>query len=153
MHVDATGAIPFNNAFNLILNGYAGTSISEQMKYVPGFYPVYAFSLADRQYFPQILSPDPWGLHKAAIGAAIQYEPGSDISVFGINILLSVSGAVGNVWADWSSMSLSGLQWYTSANVGLRIQNSYGVLLRVGAGTSRETVCPFVSIDIGSIRL
>jgi NTE family protein len=152
-HVDATGAIPFGHSVNLILNGYVGMSLSERMKYVQGYYPVYAFSLADRQFFPQVSTVEPWGLHKIAIGGALQYEPGSDISVFGINMLVSISGAVGNVWADYSSMTMSGLSWYASANAGLRLQNAFGILLRIGAGTSRDTVCPFVSVDVGNIRL
>ena len=150
--LDAVGAIPLTSYLNVVLNGYVGMALSEQLKKLPGYYPVYAFSLADRRFFPQISSLESWGLHKFALGAALQYEPGSSITVFGMNVLLSLSGAVGNVWQEYSEMSLSGLQWYASVNAGIRIQNSFGMLLRFGAGTTCGTVRPFISADIGSIR-
>src|SRR5574344_688157 len=150
--LDAVGAFHLTNDLNVVLNGYMGMALSEQLKKLPGYYPVYAFSLADRRFFPQISSLESWGLHKFALGAALQYEPGSSITVFGMNVLLSLSGAVGNVWQEYSEMSLSGLQWYASVNAGIRIQNSFGMLLRFGAGTTCGTVRPFISADIGSIR-
>lgn len=151
--VDAEGAIPLGSSFNLKLNGFAGFALSEQLKHLPGYFPIYAFSLADRQFFPQICELAPWGMHKIAAGGALQYIPGSNSSVFGLNIILSASGAVGNVWENYASLSMSALQWYVSLNAGLRIQNSFGALLRIGAGTTRGTVRPFISFDIGNIRL
>lgn len=150
--IDFVEAVPFSNDVNGIINAYAGMAISEQLKKLPGYYPVYGFSLADRRFFPQISSYAPWGLHKFALGASLQYEPGSTLSVFGLNIILSISGAVGNLFADYESINLKGLKWSASLNAGIRIHNSYGILVRLGAGTTCNTVRPFLSADFGSIR-
>jgi NTE family protein len=152
IRIDLTEAVPIGNAFNIIFDGFAGTDISQLMNTIPGLKPVYGFSLADRRFFPQISSPQPWGIHKAAVSGTLQFSPKSDLTVFGMKTMIFISGAVGNIWNSYEEMSLKALQWRVSLDAGLRIQDNFGILLRVGTGTTRGYVLPFVSLDIGNIR-
>jgi NTE family protein len=149
---DFIGAVPLGNAFNLIFDGFAGTDISQQLNKFKGLKPVYGFSLADRRFFPQISSHAPWRIHKAAISGTLQFSPTTDLTIFGIKTMLFVSGAVGNSWDSYAEMTLENLQWRASFDAGLRIQDNFGILLRVGTGTTKGYVLPFISIDIGNIR-
>ncbi|MCK9170783.1 MAG: patatin-like phospholipase family protein [Treponema sp.] len=149
---DFIKAVPLGNAFNLIFEGFAGTDISQQLNKFTGLKPVYGFSLADRRFFPQISSQSPWYIHKAVISSTLQFSPRSDLSVFGMKTLLFISGAVGNIWDSYEEMTLKDLQWRASFDAGLSIQDNFGILLRIGTGTTKGYVLPFVSLDIGNIR-
>ena len=149
---DIIKAFPLGQAFNIIIDGFAGTDMSHELLKVPALRPVYGFSLADRRFFPQISSLDPWGLHKAAASITLQFSPQSDLTVFGMKTFLFVSGAAGNIWNSYADISFRGLQWRASFDAGIRIQDNFGILLRLGAGTTRGYVLPFVSLDLGNIR-
>ena len=149
---DFIGAVPLGRTFNVIFDGFAGTDVSGQLNRFKGLKPVYGFSLADRRFFPQISSQAPWGLHKAAVSAMLQFSPESDLTVFGVKTMLFISGAVGNIWDSYSEITFRDLQWRVSFDAGLRIQDNFGILLRVGTGTTRGYVLPFISLDIGNIR-
>ena len=149
---DFIGAVPLGNAFNLIFDGFAGTDISQQLNKFSGLKPVYGFSLADRRFFPQISAQAPWRIHKAAISGTLQFSPRTDLTVFGMKTMLFISGAVGNSWDSYAELSLENLQWRASFDAGIRIQDNFGILLRVGTGTTKGYVLPFISLDIGNIR-
>jgi NTE family protein len=150
--VDLICAVPLGNAFNIIFDGFLGSDISEELNKFKGLKPVYGFSLADRCFFPQISAQAPWGIHKAAISGTLQFSPKSDLTIFGMKTMLFISGAAGNIWDSYEEISLTSLQWRASFDAGLRIQDNFGILLRIGAGTTKGCVMPFISLDIGNIR-
>ncbi len=153
VEIDAYGAIPFGNRWSLLLCGYAGMNISQQLLKTPQLMSVYGFSTgSDRRLFPQISGPGSFGLHKFVIGASLQFMPWNQITVLGGQMLFSVSGAVGNVWNDYSVLTLADLEWRSSFDTVLRVTDAFSAVIRIGAGTMKEGVRPFVSLDFGTIR-
>lgn len=150
---DTTTVIPLGSKLSLIWNGFLGMNFSEQIQFLPGLQPIYGFSLADRRFFPQICYSPETGQHKFVIGGAIQYSPWRQLTILGGEAFFSISGAVGNVWEDYSHITLKDLVWRASFDTGIRIYEDLGVALRIGAGVTRGVVRPFVSLDLGSIRL
>ncbi|MCQ2612519.1 MAG: patatin-like phospholipase family protein [Treponemataceae bacterium] len=153
VEVDAYGAIPFGNKWSLLLLGYAGMNISQQLLKTPQLMSVYGFSTgSDRRLFPQISGAGSFGLHKFAIGASLQFMPWNQLTVLGGQMLFSVSGAVGNVWKDYASLTLADLEWRSSFDTVLRVTDAFSAVIRIGAGTMENRVRPFVSLDFGTIR-
>ena len=69
----------------------------------------------------------------------------------GGKLFFSLSGAIGNVWNSFDTITLKQLEWRSSLNTGLRIIDNFGIVGRIGVGTTQNTVVPFISLDIGNI--
>lgn len=151
--VDTTAVIPLGSKVSLVWNGFLGMNLSEGIKFLPSLQPIYGFSLADRRFFPQICFSPTTGQHKFVLGGAIQCSPWRQLTILGGEAFFSISGAVGNIWEDYNHITLKDLVWRASFDTGIRIYEDLGVALRIGAGVTRGVVRPFVSLDLGSIRL
>ena len=89
-----------------------------------------------------------------AASAAVCFSPDSMLDILGMKLVLDVSGAVGNSWLDFKSVSGNNLMWRSSFDIGVGISNAFCAILRVGAGsTLKNSVLPFVSFDVGKIML
>jgi len=150
--VDVAGAISLKNSFSLLFGGFAGSNIDQQLNNRTDLIPVYGFTTADRRFFPQISNRDNYGIQKLAISGGLQFSPGSQLTLIGGKSFFGISGAVGNVWDSFDTITLNGLEWRSSFDVGLRITDAFGMVLRIGAGTSQEYTLPFISFDLGNIR-
>ncbi|HZK20333.1 MAG TPA: patatin-like phospholipase family protein [Treponemataceae bacterium] len=150
--IDFTSAIPLTNSTSLLLSALASTNIDEKINKRKDLKPIYGFSATDRCFLPQISNRSQYGIHKMTLSAAIQIAPWRQITLLGGKAFFALSIAGGNVWDTFDTITLDGLKWRSSFDVGLRITDAFGLLLRAGAGTTQNSVAPFFSLDIGNIR-
>ncbi|GHV24932.1 hypothetical protein AGMMS4952_01500 [Spirochaetia bacterium] len=140
---EISAAIPLNSRFSIIANLFAGY----------GLHPFVGFSALDRMYFPHLSVEQPLGAHKAASSLILQFQPWKNLTIFGGQVIFSVSGAAGQIVSEWQQVSWGDLIWNASVNAGLRLGKNFGIQCKAGAGKdSSSSVAPFFSIDIGSFR-
>jgi NTE family protein len=152
VQIEALGAIPVNKNLSIVMSCFAGSNLSQTLNKLPGLQPVYAFSLADSRYFPQITDSAVYGIHKAVISAGIRFTPAGNLTLIGGKAIFSISGAAGNIWSSYQTISLKNLCWRASVDAGIRITEGSGLLLRLGAGKTRNYILPFISFEFGNIR-
>ncbi|OJF77290.1 MAG: hypothetical protein BKP49_02135 [Treponema sp. CETP13] len=150
--IEAIGAIPITHSISLLLSGFAGSNIDQGLLNRTDLTPIYGFTTADRQYFPQIVDRSDYGIHKATISTSLQFAPWDQITLIGGKAYFATSGAIGNVWDSFDSITLKNLEWRASFDTGIRITNGFGIVARIGAGTTQNTVLPFISLDVGNVR-
>ncbi len=142
-------ALPLSSNISLVINSFIGTNITQELYKIPSLIPKYGYTTYDRTFFPQIPSGDIFGIHKAALKLDVQFMIPGQLTLIGGQPFVGFSGSTGNVWDTYDSFALfsKGLEWQTSAFAGIRIKDSVGVILRVGAGSSEDIRSPFISID------
>ncbi len=151
VRTDITAAIPVNKNFSMIINGYLGTNISGGLINNPGVITKYGYSTYDRTYFPHVMQRYVYGIHKLALKTDFQIQPNRQITVLGGQFFVGLGGAVGGVWNDYQSITkIENLEWQSSVLAGIRIQDSIGVNVRVGAGRYDDGINPFISLDFAS---
>ena len=150
--MDVAGAISLKNSFSLLFGGFAGSNMDQRLNKKTDLIPVYGFTTADRRFFPQIADRSNYGIEKAAICGGIQFAPWDQLTLIGGKAFFAVTGAIGNVWDSFDTITLDGLEWRSSFDAGLRITDAFGMVLRIGAGTTKGYTLPFVSFDLGNIR-
>ena len=152
--LDVTAAIPLGSRFTFVTGGYAGADFTQTLLDVKEIAPIYSFSPADRRFFPQIAEAFSYCTCMGAASASFCYSPESGLDMLGMKLSLGVSGAVGKASRRIDSISESSLIWRSSFDVGVGITNAFCAILRLGAGTSVDySILPFVSFDVGKIRL
>lgn len=150
--VDFSAAIPVAPKFSLIANALAYSDVSLQLEKIPNLIPFFGPSLGDRMFFPNISGKQQYGTHKFAVQAVLQFQPWNDITVIGGQLFFNITGTIGIIAMNHNSFSTNGINWNASLGSGLRINDTFSIMLRVGAGTTHNKVMPFVSLDVGSIR-
>lgn len=152
--LDVTAAIPLGSRFTFVTGGYAGADFTQNLLDVKAIAPIYSFSPADRRFFPQIAEAFSYCTCMGAASASFCYSPESGLDMLGMKLSLGVSGAVGKASRRIDSISDSSLIWRSSFDVGVGITNAFCAILRLGAGTTVDySILPFVSFDVGKIRL
>lgn len=150
--VDFTAAVPVSKKFSIIFNMFAGSDITRQLAKIPSLIPMFGYSLGDRTFFPQISGKHQFGTHKGAAQLVFQFQPWQNLTIMGGQMFISVSGSIGEVAMNYTDFSVSGIQWNASLNAGIRINNSFSIMCRFGAGTTDDSIMPFLSLDFGSVR-
>lgn len=150
---DARGIIPIGRRFSIILNGFVGTEPLELLPHIPTAIPVFGYHYQDRIFFPQMTGKQAYGIHKMAYSFGIQFLPWQQLTILGGQLFLALSGGFGDVLMKYTDFNVKHLDWYGAFNTGLRITRNFGILIRFGAGTFQNTIAPFISLDIGNIRL
>ena len=150
--VDFTAAIPVAPKFSLIVNTLAASDPSLQLEKIPNLIPLFGVALGDRMFYPNISGNQQYGTQKFAAQVVLQFQPWDNITVIGGQAFFNITGTAGIITLNHKDFSTDGINWNVSAGAGLRINKTFSIMLRVGAGTTHQTVMPFVSLDIGSIR-
>lgn len=150
--VDITFAIPVTSKFSIIGNVFVGTNVFETYNDIPQYLPIASYSVYDRRFFPHVSGSYLTGVHKGACSLSLQIKPVESLTLLGGQLALSVTGALGNVWNYYSDVSTKNLLWRGSLDLGIQIKSAFCLVGRVGVGSSRGKVCPFISFDIGNIR-
>lgn len=150
--VDFTAAIPVAPKFSLIVNTLAASDPSLQLEKIPNMIPLFGVALGDRMFFPNISGKQQYGTQKFAAQLVLQFQPWNNITVIGGQAFFNITGTAGIITLNHRDFSTDGINWNVSAGAGLRINKTFSIMMRVGAGTTHKTVMPFVSLDIGSIR-
>lgn len=150
--IDFTAAIPVAPKFTLIANTLAYSDVSLQLEKIPNLIPFFGASLGDRMFFPNISGKQQYGTHKFAVQTVLQFQPWDDITVIGGQVFFNLTGTVGIIAMNHNDFSIDGINWNASLGAGLRINDSFSIMFRMGAGTTHNNLMPFASIDIGNIR-
>jgi len=146
-------AIPVSKKFSILFAAFGGGNFSEKLQDIPEQKPIYGFSLADRKFFPQIAPTTEYGLYEGVFEAGLQFEPWEQLTILGGEAFFAVTGAAGNVWNQRENIGADNLCWRSSFDIGIRITDGFGFLLRMGAGKSHDKTVPFISFDIGTVQL
>ncbi len=148
VQTDLVAAMPFNNNFSMVLSGFIGTNITGGLADFSGLMPKYAFTTHDRAFFPHIMQRYNYGIHKVAAKVDFQLQPSTQLTVLGGQFFTGISGAIGGVWNDYETLlTFKDFDWQASAITGLRVKDSFGVIVRVGAGTYEQGIAPYASLD------
>jgi NTE family protein len=83
----------------------------------------------------------------------LQFQPWDNVTILGGQIIVSTSVSVGELALRYEDFTWEDMCWSASCNVGVRINKAFGMQMRFGAGSSGQVVMPFISFDIGAIRL
>lgn len=164
--LDARSAIPLGRKMSINLDFFAGGDIlGATKKHTACLYSA-GFCTYDRVFFPQITDGGTYGTYKAGAAFTLQFEPWKQLSLFGGEAVIRLTGTAGNVTDDLSDMiptTKTGwryfpLYWTGSAGLGIKIKDSLNVFIRVGAANQgydheKESpiITPFFAFDIGSI--
>ena len=150
--VDFTAAIPFAPKFSLIVNTVAASDPSLQLEKIPNLIPFFGVALGDRMFFPNISGKQEYGTHKFAAQLVLQFQPWQSITLLGGQIFFNMASTAGIIAMGHQDFSTEGINWNASFGTGLRINDTFSIMVRAGAGTTHHKIMPFVSLDIGSIR-
>lgn len=150
--VDFTAAIPFAPKFSLIINTLAASDPSLQLEKIPDLIPFFGVALGDRMFFPNISGKQEYGTQKFAAQLVLQFQPWQSITILGGQVFFNITGTAGIIAMGHNDFSTDGINWNASFGTGLRINDTFSIMLRTGAGTTHQKIMPFVSLDIGSIR-
>ena len=149
---DFIAAIPISGKVSLVYSMTAGTNPTQTLKDLKALCAKYAFNLSDRIYMPQILNKNYMGNHKLGALLELQIQPKEQITVLGGQILFSLGLSTSGVWDSYNEIITSpeNLQWSAFTSGGVRINDGFGLKLRVGAGSINGHVNPFISVDMGN---
>jgi NTE family protein len=155
--IDSSFAFRVNRYFSIIANLFIGSDFTPHPDDNDDLYFEYffGFNKTDRMYFPQIASSIDYFYQKAAASFIIQYKPWDNITILGGQVVMSASASLGAAKDNLSEFvrSFDNYYWNTSINLGLRLTNTMGLLLRGGIGSSPESkFTPFVAFDLGYFR-
>jgi hypothetical protein len=149
--LDVSAPIPLNRGLSLIPNVFISSGFNPDAgRERAAFFDSNAI---DRMYFPHLTERALPGANKAAALLILQYQPWENLTLFGGQVLFSLSAAAGQINDDWRDFTVNDLIWNASFNAGLRIGKAFGLRFQAGAGSSSGgRIAPFLAIDIGSFR-
>jgi NTE family protein len=153
---DLMAAIPLTGHLSLAASVSAGGRIEPEGAAFSPDIPFLNFTSYDRFFFPHVTSRERRDAYKAAASLAIQLEPWKNLTLLGGQMAFLLSGAAGEVVADWDEFSSEDLLWCAFLGAALRLNKRFGFCLRAGAGRDPAAdsgrVVPFISFDIGALR-
>jgi NTE family protein len=146
--LELRGGLPLGRRLSIAAGAFAGTDLSFNLSGFEGL--TAGFTAFDRHFFPNIYSSIPYYSNKAATNLALQFKPWENLTILGGQLIFSLSASAGELLNEWEDFAFDNLIWNASFNVGLRITNSFGLLLRLGVGSSGSTPpVPFLAFDMG----
>ena len=150
--IDFTTAFPFAKYSSFIWNTRLSSDVSLQLHTVPDLIPMFGFSLGDRMYFPNIPNMQRYGTHNFVTQLVYQLKPWQNITILGGQLFFNITGTFGIIAMDQKDFTLDSINWNASLGSGLRLNERFSIILRVGAGSTANGVQPFISFDLGSLR-
>ena len=151
-----TGAIPISRRFSFITDLSLGTECLQNIQRMPNLYTTFGFNLGSRLFFPQFPGDFEYAPHRMQGMLAVQFEPWDDITIFGGKIFFTYFVGAGNLWTSYEDVFtgfFDGMQWNTGLQLGVNIKKAFNFFLRGGVGSYGNKVVPFISFDVGTLRL
>ena len=151
-----TGAIPISRRFSFITDLSLGTECLQNIQRMPNLYTTFGFNLGSRLFFPQFPGDFEYAPHRMQGMLAVQFEPWDDITIFGGKIFFTYFVGAGNLWTSYEDVFtgfFNGMQWNTGLQLGVNIKKAFNFFLRGGVGSYGNKVVPFISFDVGTLRL
>jgi hypothetical protein len=146
--LDTEAALPLGKGFSLSAGAFAGTNIGPGL---PSEFSRLGFNAFDQHYFPNVPVTNNFFPRKVAASLALQFQPWKSLLLAWGQPVFSLSSTAGQAFNEWEDLAFENLIWTVSLNVGLRINNNYGILLRFGVGDNGSSqISPFIAFDIGS---
>jgi len=151
--------IPINKHISLSPCFYIGSDLTQNLLKNVSLIPSEGFSNYDRFYFPQMSNETQHGINKVSAALILQIEPWKKLTILGGDVFLRIGATAGNVTYDWKKIiplsqedqEAYPLLWSSFAGAAVRLRENFGILLRVGLGsTTEKSVTPFFTLDIGS---
>lgn len=151
LSLELQGVFPIDRRFSISAGAFGGTDLSLNLSDLDGL--IVGFTTFDRQFFPNVSGRHNYYAHKVAGSLSLQFQPLKDLNVFGGLVLFSYSVSAGQVFNGTEDFDIDRTIWNTSLNVGVRLKNNFGILLRTGiGGNGSGSVRPFIAFDIGQRR-
>lgn len=151
-----TKAFPLSKKISLIADFTAGTEYFQNIQKMPSMLPVYGLNLGSRLYSPQFASDYDYGSHKIQTLLSLQFDPWDDITIVGGKIYFSYFVGAENLWSNYEELAtdfFDGIQWNTGLQIGVNIKKAFNCFVRGGISSYGEKVVPFISFDVGTLRL
>ena len=148
--LDLRGVLPLWSGISIAAGAFAGSDVTLKFSQLDGL-PA-GFTAFDRQYFFNVSRLDDYYSHKTAASLAFQFQPWENLTILGGQLLFSISASAGELLNEWEDFAFERLIWNTSLNIGVRVKNNFGFLLRIGAGSNGyDPAMPFIALDIGQM--
>lgn len=140
-------AIPLGKYFSLNFSIFGGYDFARNLENSTELNILYGFNNYDRIYFPQYCLKTQFSQNKLATSLSLQFSPFEHITIAGGKLYFILNGT----WGTLEKFS-DGV-WSTSLGAGLRVVDSFNVLLRTGiASISQSKITPFFTIDLGALQ-
>ena len=123
---------------------------------MPELYPCLCFNLGSRLYSPQFAGDFEYAPHKLQTMISLQFDPWDDITILGGKVFFSAFLGLGNLWTSYEEIVtdfFKDTQWNTGLQLGVNIKKAFNFFLRGGVGSYGNKVVPFISFDVGTLRL
>jgi NTE family protein len=149
-------AIPLSKKLTVIGDLSAGTECLQNIVSMPNLFVSYGYNYGSRLFFPQFPNDYEYGTHGFQGMLTLQFSPWDNLTLLGGKIYFSYFVAGGNLWTSYEKILsdfYDNMQWNTGLQVGVNIKKSFNIFLRGGIGTYGDRIVPFLSFDIGSLRM
>ena len=156
IEANVTGAIPLSRKLSFITDIVVGSEYFQQIKTMPELYPCLGFNLGSRLYSPQFAGDFEYAPHKLQTMISLQFDPWDDITILGGKVFFSAFLGLGNLWTSYEEIVtdfFKDTQWNTGLQIGINIKKAFNFFLRGGVGSYGNKVVPFISFDVGTLRL
>ena len=150
LNLKLISAIPFNSEVSAGIHINFGTEQEEIISRMSPVNFLEAFSLCNRDIFPQIPQRDIYGNHILSVKGDIKFNPFGYLTALGGKFFLIWEGAWGCLWDKIEKMSPVEQEWNTDIGAGLEITPTFGIRARVGVGSFRKSIRPYLAIDFGN---
>ena len=150
LNLKLISAIPFNSEVSAGIHINFGTEQEEIISRMSPVNFLEAFSLCNRDIFPQIPQRDIYGNHILSVKGDIKFNPFGYLTALGGKFFLIGEGAWGCLWDKIEKMSPVEQEWNTDIGAGLEITPTFGIRARVGVGSFRKSIRPYLAIDFGN---
>lgn len=156
LEAEATWAFPLSNKLSLIFDTALGTEYFQNINKMPELLTCYGFNLGSRLFSPQFPSDYEYAPHKIQTLLSLQFDPWDDITILGGKIFFSYFLGAENIWTSYEKIAtefFTEMQWNTGLQIGVNIKKAFNCFMRGGIGSYGNKVVPFISFDVGTLRL
>lgn len=144
--------LPIGEKFRFIFDIFWGTEIREILNTLSPVSSFLGYSLGDREFFPHIVNKTYFANHKGAFKISASTNPLSPITPLGGEGFFTAGFAVGNVWDSYRDFFTEPeIEMAGTLGLGVLINEAFSLNFRIGAGSSKKEIMPFLAIDIGAI--
>lgn len=150
INLKLVSAIPFSPEVSAGIHINFGTEQEEIISRMSPVNFLEAFTLCNRDIFPQIPQKDIYGNHIFSVKGDIKFNPFGYLTALGGRFFCIMEGAWGCIWDKMEKMSPIEQEWNTDIGAGLEITQTFGIRARVGVGSFRDSIRPYLAIDFGN---
>lgn len=144
--------LPLSEKFRFVFDIFWGTETREILNTLSPVFSFLGYSLGDREFFPHIVNKTDFANHKGAFKISASTNPLSPITPLGGEGFFTADFAAGNIWNSYRDFFAEPeIEMTGTLGLGILINEAFSINLRIGAGSCKKEVMPFLAIDIGAI--